>query len=62
MTRRNIVTTVAYVAVLLELATYFAHDSGRLREGPLYWTLLYASSFSLLGAVVWLYLEQRSRR
>ena len=58
--RRKIAITVAYVAVFIELATYFAHDTGRLREGPLYWSLLYASSFTLLVAVVWLYFERRS--
>ena len=60
MTRRNVALTVAYIALFLELATYLAHDTGRLREGP-YWILLFASSLSLLGAVVWLYLDRRSQ-
>jgi hypothetical protein len=60
MTSKNVAVSVAYGAVVVQLATYLANDTGRLSEGPFYWTLLYASGITLLGAVVWL-VRERSR-
>jgi hypothetical protein len=60
MTSKKMAVSIAYVAAGVQLATYLANDTGRLGEGPVYWTLLYASGITLLGAVVWL-LRLRSR-
>jgi hypothetical protein len=54
MASKKVTISVAYVAVFVQLATYVAHDTGRLSEGSLYWSLLYASGITLLGAVIWL--------
>jgi len=54
MTSKKAAVSIAYVAILMQLVTYFAHDTGRLTDGRLYWVLLYASSISLLGAVLWI--------
>ena len=59
MTRKKIALTVAYVTVFLELVTYLAHDTGHLREGRVYWVLLYGSSLSLLAAVIWIFLDRQ---
>jgi len=61
MTKRQLAINVAYIAVFLNLATYIAHDTGRLGDGTLYWILLFATSLSLLAAVVWMYFERRSQ-
>jgi hypothetical protein len=60
MTNKRVAAAVAYVAVVVQLATYFAQDIGRLSKGPLYWTLLYSSGIVLLGAVLWIF-RLRSR-
>jgi hypothetical protein len=44
-----------YIAIFVQIAAYVAHDTGRLNEGRLYWLLLYAASFTLLVAAVWLF-------
>jgi heme/copper-type cytochrome/quinol oxidase subunit 2 len=54
MTRKKVAVSIAYVAVFLQLATYLARDTGWLSDGGLYTTLLYATSITLLGAVLWL--------
>ena len=60
MTNKKVAASIAYVAVFLQLATYLARDTGRLSDCGLYWTLLYATSIALLGAVLWL-VRLRSR-
>ena len=50
---------MAYVGIFLELATYLARDTGHLREGRVYWVLLYGSSLSLLAAVIWIFLDRQ---
>jgi len=60
MTGKKVTILVAYVAAFVQLATYVANDTGRLSNGRLYWTLLYVSGITLLGAVVWL-VRLRSR-
>jgi len=59
VTRKRVVLTIAYVGVFLELATYLARDTGHLREGRVYWVLLYGSSLSLLAAVIWIFLDRQ---
>ena len=54
MTNKKVAVSIAYVAVLLQLVAYLAHDTGRLSDGRVYWTILYASSIALLVAVLWL--------
>lgn len=54
ITSRTVAVSIAYVAVFLQLATYLARDTGRLSDGGLYTTLLYATGITLLGAVLWL--------
>jgi hypothetical protein len=54
MTSKKMAVSIAYVAAFVQLATYLANDTGRLSDGRLYWTLLYASGISLLGAVLWI--------
>ncbi len=55
MTSKKVAVSIAYVAILLQLATYLARDTGRLSELRVYWTLLSAASITLLGAVLWLF-------
>ena len=63
MTNKKVAVSIAYVSVLLQLVAYLAHDTGRLSDGRLYWTILYASSIALLVAVLWLArIRLRSRR
>ena len=54
MTSKRLAVSVAYIAVVVQLATYFARDTGRLADSRLYWTLLYASGIVLLVTVVWI--------
>ncbi len=54
MTGKKVTILIAYAAAFVQIATYVAKDTGRLSEGRLYWTLLYVSGITLLGAVVWL--------
>jgi hypothetical protein len=61
MSSKTIAGSIVYVAIFLQLGTYIAHDTGRLSEGGLYWTLLYASVIAAMGAVLWLLRLQRSR-
>jgi hypothetical protein len=53
-TRKKVAVSIAYVAVFLQLATYLARDTGRLSDGRLYRSMLYMTSITLLGAVLWL--------
>jgi hypothetical protein len=61
MSSKTAAGSVVYVAIFVQLATYIAHDTGRLSEGGLYWTLLYASTIAALGAVLWILRLGRSR-
>jgi len=61
MSSKTAAGSIIYVAIFLQLATYIAHDTGRLREGGLYWTLLYATTIAALGAVLWILRLRRSR-
>lgn len=54
MTNKKVAVSIAYVSLLLQLVAYLAHDTGRLSDGRVYWTILYASSIALLVAVLWL--------
>lgn len=53
MTSRKVAVAIVYAAVFLQLATYLARDTGWLSDGGLYTTLLYATSITLLAAVLW---------
>jgi len=61
MTNKKVAVSIAYVAVFLQLATYLARDTGRLSNGGLYTGLLYATSITLLAAVLWLVRLRRSQ-
>lgn len=54
MTTKRAAITLTYAAVVVQLAAYVARDAGLFTTGPLYSTVLYASSLTLLCAVVWL--------
>lgn len=66
MTTKKVAVSIAYVSLLLQLVAYLAHDTGRLSDGRVYWTILYARSIALFGAVLWLarirFRSQRSQR
>lgn len=60
---KKVALLIAYIALLVELATYVAHDTGRLTEGRLYLTLLLVASAALFGSVVWLaYLRSHTKK
>ena len=61
MSSKTAAGSIVYVAIFVQLATYIANDTGRLSEGPLYWTLLYASVIAALVGVLWYFRLQRSR-
>ena len=55
MTNKKIAVSVAYVAMLVQLGTYIAHDTGRMNDGRCYQMIVLAASAVLLGAVIWIY-------
>lgn len=61
MSSKTAAGSIVYVAIFVQLATYIAHDTGRLSEGGLYWTLLYASIIPALVGVLWIRRLQRPR-
>ena len=61
MSSKTAAGSIVYVAIFLQLGTYIAHDTGRLSEGALYWTLLWASTITALVGVLWYFRLQRSR-
>ena len=61
MTTRKLLVFLAYVAVVVQLATYAASDIGWMTKGSLYWALLYSSSTVLVSVVVWLAVNKALR-
>ena len=55
MPTKKTTLVIMYIAIFVQLAAYVAHDAGRFNEGRLYWTLLYAASFTLFCAAAWLF-------
>jgi len=60
MTKKATLSLV-YLSLFAILGIYFARDAGWLREGPLYWSVLYAGSIVLLAAVLWIARLRASR-
>lgn len=61
MSSKTAAGSIVYVAIFVQLATYVAHDTGRLSDGGLYWTLLLSTTFAALVAVLWILRLQRRR-
>ena len=48
---RKVALSIAYVAILVELAVFLARHAGRISDGGLYTALLLMASAVLFGAV-----------
>jgi len=58
MTSSKAASTIVYVGLFLDFATYTAKYTGWLRESALYWTMLFSGVIAVLVGIVWLGRQQ----